>query len=159
MLEEAEAFFFRCMAQGWAAGKKARKHSDKSGFSFFRFEFEDGGFALYDEWCVNDSSGMSSGTTTIWFACQVVWFMSYGGYYPKAASRLVKQALLEAYRARVFTGGRGPTHLVEGNLEYFNQQVPGASFEHFSGRERVVDRSEPPSPEIGFHDYMGLALI
>lgn len=155
ILEEAEQIFLRFMAQGWPSGAEPLLLEDKTGFLF-----KQGAFTFLDQWEVNESSGHSADTITIYYQGQLIWFMSYGGYYPKEASTLVKQALLEVYQRYQFVGGRGPTHYASGHLEYFNQVDPMfQGFKCFSGRDRVIDRSQPSNPEIGWHKYMGIALI
>ena len=158
ILEEAEQVYLRFMAQGWASGAEPLELDGRPGFMF-----KQGAFTFFDQWEVNQDSGRSAGTTSIYYRGQLIWIMFYGGYYSSEASKLVKQALLKAYQDCRFIGGRGPTCFVHeelSHLEYFNQiDLSFKGFICFSGRERVIDRSQPSNPEIGFHKYMGITLI
>ncbi len=77
---------------------------------------------------------------------------------------LVKTALLEAYKKRIFCGGRGlprepscETHYING-MYYCNAvDRRDNDFSRFSGREAVVQKSS--CDMLYYHNYSGKLLI
>jgi hypothetical protein len=152
-LVEVQEFFFKAMVQGWAVGGQKIKIADMPGYK--AIPFRDGDFYLLDCYCVTPNSPKSAGATTIWFRDMPVWVMNYGGLYDKEAIPFLKRALLKAYEARHFFGGRGPFVFAEGSLIYFNQPRVNM-FDKFEGREEVFDFKAGFS--LGWHEYWGMNL-
>jgi len=157
-IKRVEEFFFKAMLRGWAGNGKYIEIFGRAGYK--RFVFSDGDFHLVDEYCVNAESKKSFGTTTIWFRNIPVWVMTYGGWYEKWAIDFVKKALLEAYQAGIFMGGRGPTKFYPGGELIYVNHIGLNSFGDFSGLERVSGgRKQHPGEEGGYHQYWGVSLI
>ena len=152
-----QAFFFTAMQAGYAVeGIQKAKVIDMPGYKEIRYE--DGDFLLVDRWCANPDSQKSAGTTTIWYQNKPVWFMSYGGFYPKETIHFLKSALRVQYCENgEFRGGRGlmvMSDRVAGWI-YTNRPVQN-KFYNFSGREEIHNIHTGVN---GFHDYWGMSLI
>jgi hypothetical protein len=159
VLDSAQDHFFRAMLSGWMAGNKAvnvpgmPRHKE--------FMYKSGDFRVLDRYC-SSPAGKSAGTTTIWFGDNPVWFMSYGGEYRRKRDiAFLRSVITPIYEARIFVGGRGPSHLVNrtsfSSLVYTNQVEKGSDFSSFRGREEISEHDSGMPP--GFHDYWGMALI
>src|SRR3989344_1077876 len=147
-------FFCEGMAKGWASGAKATEMPGL-GPGFKGFIAESGGFRLVDAYCVNEESGKSAGSTTIWFRDLPVWVMGYGGWYSGEVGDFLKSALSDTYSRNVFMGGRGPVRMISDLYEYHNKVIMG-NFIRFSGEERIYTGGG--SGCLGYHDYWGMAL-
>ncbi len=156
ILAGAYKCFFEAMKKGWAAGVKAVPVPGMPGYK--EIEFQMGDFRLLDRYCVSDAG--SAGTKTIWYQDKPVWFMSYGGHYPKEVIPFLKHALMLNYECCQFNGGRGPKSFREHHLYpdmiYQNNANFGSTFEGFKGVEIVIAVGRPP---LGQHEYFGMALI
>lgn len=94
--------------------------------------------------------------------------MNYGGWYEKRALKFLKGILRNAYRNDQFFGGRGESGITqerdEKRLEYLNV-ITESSFEHFSGRERILEHDIAPNGQthatsiVGEHAYWGMILV
>lgn len=151
-----KAFFFKAMLQGWAGEGIITKPCDWPGYKVLRFEEDK--FILIDSYCVagKSHSPKSTGTTTIWYDGTPVWWMSYGGFYEKSAIPLLKEALLSAYGAGVFMGGRGFSAFRHGSMMYINHAETN-DFSSFRGREEIIEIAS--CSYLGEHEYWGMSLI
>jgi hypothetical protein len=155
-IQSVQEFFFDAMVKGYARfGVHALEIAEMPEYKAVPFRIGD--FSILDLWSVNPSSQKSAGTTTIWFQDLPVWVMSYGGLYTKNWMIVfLKRALLHAYEARQFIGGRGPLVYNENPLVYVNH--PRLSyFARFEGHEEIFDTNGENS--LGFHDYWGMSLL
>jgi hypothetical protein len=165
---EIEAFFLKAMRSGYAGGSvgKTMTPSDVRP-STKEIRFQEGDFLLIDEWNVNRDTNKSTGVTRIWYDGTLVWFMSYGGYYPDSAIKFLKGALGHQYSCEgSFRGGRGPARCVVSDiplsdgpdLTYVNECQ--GDFERFSGKERIL-APQPLAGEVvvGHHEYWGMSLL
>ena len=159
-ITQIQSFFFKAMQMGYAVEKITKtKVLDMPQHKEIRYE--DGDFLLVDRWCVNPDSNKSIGTTTIWQEEKPVWFMSYGGVYPKRLIPTLKRALSRTYLKAIFRGGRGEgMDDFEAGVFYINR-VENNNFSQFNGREEVIFRL--PGTYIvgsrGYHDYWGMSLL
>lgn len=151
--DEVSRFFFKAMLNGWAAGVEKIKISEMPGYK--AIPFEDGDFRLLDAYCVNPNNTKSAGVTTVWFQDIVVWTMYYGGEYEDVAIPVVKEAMIVAYSAHKFFGGRGEYGFTRNGLMYFNESSPNF-FRQFSGREWVVGVN---GERLGYHNYFGMSHL
>ncbi len=162
-VEEIQAFFFETMLSSWVGCGTKIEIPGMPGH--WGFDYSEGDLRLVDRYCVTPSSTMSAGTTTIWYCNIPIWVMQYAGFYtdPHVISFL-KRALLKAYSAGEFIGGRGPRIYVEHPFVYVNRPTSN-DFGQFAGREDIYDLvdGEPSHTEsvdsIGFHRYMGISLF
>lgn len=145
ILNGAKEIFFMALLAGYASNKKT------NGVPFVH-----GKYRLIDKWETNDFSDGSAGTTMILFDGQLIWWMSYGGAYPKEAISFLKEALAAAYKKSMFFGGRGPDRFERAGKFLYLNNFEGILFENFSGIERIFNED---AVEIGSHRYMGHALI
>jgi len=159
---EIEAFFLKAMRSGYAGGGVGKTMTPPDVRpSTKEIRFVDGDWLLIDEWNVNRDTNKSTGVTRIWHDGTLVWFMSYGGYYPDELIRPLKKALRLTYEKGVFKGGRGET---VGDFEagvFYVNTVEHGDFSHFKGREEIVVRG-PEScvgQTAGYHEYWGMSLI
>lgn len=167
---EIEAFFLKAMQSGYAngsVGKTMTPPNVRPSTKEIRFEDQENGLLLIDEWNVNRDTNKSAGLTRIWHNGTLVWFMSYGGYYPDSMIKFLKVTLLYQYAGKkAFRGGRGPERLTIScllpsngqDLVYVNECQ--GDFWHFNGKERIL----APLPMggdtmVGYHDYWGMSLI
>lgn len=171
ILERAKEVFFKAMLDGYAGDKKMSTNTI-SPDGYKTIEFIDGEFRVVDRYCITPLSDYSAGTTTIFFkgsdeSWVPVWWMSYGGVYPKGAIQFLKMALQKAYVTEQFCGGRGLENFqskisVDGfqvTLEYRN--VFEGNFVDFEGVEEILQIPLPGyEPEkIGYHEYSGMSLL
>jgi hypothetical protein len=124
-------------------------------------KFEKDGFAVIDCYYSNPGSDLSSGHTLIAYEGIPVWAMHYDGFYKKQAMPFLMAALLDAYVARQFIGGRGAAcrSFDGGRLVYVNEVDEASCFASFSGKEYVYGYSGPDRICLGTHRYFGHALI
>lgn len=165
---EIEAFFLKAMRSGYASGGATKTMTlPDMRPSTKEIRFVDGDWLLIDEWNVNRDTNKSTGVTRIWHDGTLVWFMSYGGYYPDSAIKFLKGALRHQYSCvGSFSGGRGPARcmvsdmpLSDGpDLIYVNECQGDSG--HFSGKERIL-APQPLAGEVvvGYHEYWGMSLI
>jgi hypothetical protein len=172
ILKEAKKAFFEALLAGYAGdGSGVKKEKTPDGYN--TLVWEKGPFRVVDRYCVTKTSNKSAGTTTIFFECQPIWWMSYGGWYEEKAIPTLRKALAEAYRLRRFIGGRGVTHTHgfasknDGRMyKYTNHPDKKRRFFHgqFEGVEyiwqHVKGRGYFRQPKlVGCHRYFGTALI
>jgi hypothetical protein len=158
VLAGAEEAFFKAMIAGYAGGGKTR------GLNVEVQKIRNGkmvivrlkDYMVIDEWRTTPYSDCSAGTTTIFFRNAPVWWMSYGGSYSKEAIPFLKMALARAYEKGKFCGGRGPEQFKNGLFLYSNY-VRLKDFTRFQGREEI--RRLKVAEVLGFHEYLGMALI
>lgn len=157
-ITQTQEFFFKAMLEGWSAGGPRIQIPDMPGYK--AIPFHDGDFYLLDCYCVIPNSPKSVGATTIWFQDAPVWVMNYGGLYEEKVIPFLKTALLVAYKADQFFGGRG--------LHYFSMKFSAGSFTYvnnprhnffskFEGREEIFNSETGAS--LGWHEYWGMSLI
>jgi hypothetical protein len=159
ILKAAQEHFFRAMQVGYVAGAKGVEVPGTPKYK--QIEYKSGDFRIVDQYG-SSQAGKSEGTTRIRFCDDPVWVMSYGGFYRKNEIPFLKRALMQNYEKRHFTGGRGPSLMtdlelmLEGDSPVYVNWFTG-DFMRFSGREeiRTCDSDSP----LGWHDYMGMALI
>jgi hypothetical protein len=157
ILRAAQSCFFAAMQVGWAAGAKGTIVPRMPGYKEVEYEGY-AGFLVIDRYCVS-SAGKSAGTTTIWFGDDPVWFMSYGGFYPKEVVPFLKRALMSSYNQCEFVGGRGPVFYGDDSnypgLSYRNVVEKGSDFcSCFRGDEHILG-----CECLAWHSYWGRALI
>lgn len=157
LLARAKEFFFKAMINGWASNGKGRKNGEYKEFLFAENEFQ-----LVDKYCVIAETKRSTGTTTIFFRNNPIWFMVYGGFYQKKHIPFLKEVLLKTYKEKEFFGGRG-FYMKKNKLIYINKSHKRYSpigencFTEFSGEEKIV--SNATGRRHGYHNYFGMALI
>jgi len=150
--EELQAFFFRAMINGWANNPPKVTLPGLPGFK--AIIFEEGPLKLVDAYSKTPGSIRSGGMTIIYHDTVPVWMMQYSGGYEKDAIPFLKEALLAAYQAGQFNGGRGPNHFsTERRFTYYNT-TESSPFEKFRGREHVLDMNYA-DPVRGYHVYQG----
>ena len=153
--------FFEAMKQGWASGASAKKDFPFPGAKGYESNFRYGHARLrfLDYYFVNELSRTSFGTKVAFQFGEPVWMMQYGGWYKKEAIPFVKTALMSAYGASQFRGGRGPASFYDNNsypgLLYVNE-CESESFENFKGREFVTDGF---GKLLGEHSFFGGLMI
>ena len=119
--------------------------------------FEEGEWLVRDVYFVNNLSGMSFGTTTIWNSGRPVWYMNYNGWYQEDAIQFLKEVLFMAYVAQYFNGGRGPEEMRDENRRMvYQNHLTVNEFRHFSGVEEIWDFDQKL---LGTHRYEGRLLI
>jgi hypothetical protein len=156
-IKQIKSFFFKAMAEGWAASGEKKTVSPLPGYKAITFQDEN--YYLIDCYCVNPSSDKSAGITTIYFQDNPVWIMNYGGCYEKQVIDFLKLALTETINKQEFIGGRGPqkfAHREFKGLMYINNPVL-FDFSEFKGREEVYDFLT--GIHYGYHDYWGMSLL
>ncbi len=158
---DVENIFFEAMLAGYVCVDKV-KTKDMPGMPGYKFtEFVDSDFCVKDIWC------KSSGFTSIWYKGTLIWTMHYGGQYPKECINFLKEALLTSYQARVFNGGRGPSHynamynehtkhlIAHKKYRYVNNILPGSDFTSFAGKEYICSHFQEEHVIFGWHYYFG----
>jgi hypothetical protein len=158
ILAGAQAVFFKALLAGYAGGgdHEVTVVSHKTDWTR-RNTARVGDYEVIDEWDVNPYTDCSGGRTRILFHGVPVWMMFYVGSYTDEAIPLLMEALAHCYQAAIFNGGRGPDCLEGGGLVYLNH-VSCGGFTYFRGREEIL-RHNVSGESLGFHDYMGKALI
>ncbi|MBU1557972.1 hypothetical protein KKC45_03360 [Patescibacteria group bacterium] len=164
-VEDVLKFFWLAKENGWASGKVDVK-KDRFNPNLKRIVFQKERFFYQDKYWVTPVSNSSAGTTTILFLYNriwiPVWWMSYGGEYPKEVIPFLKEALMENIRLKQFKGGRGRCFFENSNypdLTYLNGDT--GDFSSFRGRESIYKGFNISSTkkELGFHTYQGMSLI
>lgn len=157
LLAKAEEVFFASGVAGWSGDVQAIELPDLPGSRLI--VWADGDWSVRDLYFVTDSSQESWGQTIICHKGQLIWRMIYWGEYPEEAIPLVKAALLEAYEAKEFVGGRGPRRFSEPRYpqRYQNDVNHSSSFSEFSGKELVID--DDTNQTLGWHQYRGGLLL
>ncbi len=161
-LEMIEFIFFMAMQVGWASGK-TKSHTVPLLPRYKVIPFSYKNFSVLDAYSP-PHSGKSDGFTKIWFKKFPVWIMSYGGQYPKKAIPFLKSALMQAYKEKLFIGGRGLSSFTSddkfSDFIYLNQLDLGFDrrnhFEKFRGYEVIETLGQGA---IGSHWYQGMSLI
>lgn len=150
-----EEIFFKAVRAGYIGTPTKTTIPELPGSKVITFE--DNEWLVKDVYFVNDLSGMSFGTTTIWHCGLPVWYMNYNGWYHKDAIPFLKEVLFMSYSAKVFEGGRGPKEVrhEERRMVYFNRLTVN-EFRHFSGVEEIWDFDHEL---LGSHRYDGRLLI
>ena len=157
-LEDVEQVFFDAMINGWAAGAPK---TPVPGFPGAKgIEYRRNGFRVLDYYLITgEESPNSAGSTIIWHEDRPIWMMQYGGQYftalDEGVTALLKRALMDAYRRRHFSGGRGISGYHEGALRYINN-VHLNNFRNFCGIEEIFDTKNNLC--LGYHRYHGLLL-
>lgn len=163
ILKQAEEVFFLAMLDGYA-GEQKNSTKTVSPDGRKTITFISGQFKVIDEYWTNPYSDFSAGTTTILYyeiesARHIpVWWMSYGGCYPKEVISFLKEALKEEYQRKTFTGGRGPRYKeFDKKLEYNNWSE--GDFRRFVGHESIRDYGRGSASQIGYHDFYGMSFL
>lgn len=152
LVEEAQAYFFEAMIEGYASGIAPTPHPSLRGWS--QIIHQQGLFRLADEWC------KIGGRTLIYDNKVPIWVMRYRGNYPDSVTPLLKQALFTSYNANRFNGCRGPRKFA--NLEHIYVNNHFGDFAEFSGQEQILDGSlsvDDLRRVIGEHTYWGGMLV
>jgi hypothetical protein len=156
--ESVKEFFFKGALQGYAGAGAKIPVPEMPGYKTILFS--EGDFSMREMYCVNEPTGKSAGTKTIWFQDMPVWFMSFCGLYDKRAIPTLKSALKRAYDAKEFMGGRGVNlqgvKTPYGRMSYHNHPVYN-TFEKFEGREEML--LTDTGDFLGYHEYMGMKLL
>lgn len=166
--EQVKKIFFEALLAGYAGKNddprvvKSKSLDDKEK----TFTFIDADFIVIDRYYVTSNSDYSCGYTVILFQGNPIWFMNYGGFYPKSPKdviSLLKEALGVTYSKGEFNGGRGPFMYSAKGLVYYNAVAKGDFFK-FSGREEIrrVSLGENGihvETLIGEHVYSGMRMI
>ncbi len=163
LLAEAQAFFCRGMATGYAAGATATPVFGDTDWK--RFGCREGDLLLEDRYYVNSSNAKSVGETRIYHASRLIWFMSYGGFYKKEAIPCLKAALMANYTKGEFYAGRGQNEYTQDGYLYMivTDNSGRIGFDRFFAREAIFragtkDGVEAPIP-FGRHEVWGISLI
>lgn len=168
VLKQAKDVFFEAMLDGYT-GEQKNSIKIVSPDGRKTITFINGKFKVIDEYWTTPESDLSAGMTTILYEVVPsrgipIWWMSYGGRYPKELIPFLKESLKLTYERREFRGGRGPNSHLRGNLEYVNSCSAGG-FEKFEGNEEIIDlnNNDEMDPDgltvVGFHKYFGMSLI
>ncbi len=148
------SFFFEAMLAGYVA-ETPRGRLTKLPKSVTA-EYKKGDFELIDVWASGES-GASHGTTHILYDRHPVFAMQYIGAYAEQAIPTLKEALLEAYDAKEWHGGRGREYFAskqDAKLTYMNAIGKNDFAGHSFGEEKVFWEEEL----IGWHRYQSLLL-
>jgi hypothetical protein len=160
ILEQAKKIFFKALLAGYVGGNPNNgiiKITSSNGNKKI-ISYSEGDFVVIDSYWVTPNSDHSSGTTTILYKNNPIWWMSYGGCYPKDVIGFLKSALKSQYEKGSFRGGRGPIRHVGTQFTYRNMSkgIENSDFDHFSGREEILDKEENL---LGFHEYFGMSML
>ena len=161
LLAEAQAFFCRGMATGsYASGAKAIPLSGDADWKVFEHYNRGRDWYLQDRYYVDPTTDKSVGETRIYYEHQLIWLMSYGGFYKKEAIPCLKAALMANYTKGIFNAGRGKDGYVAGGFRYNIRTQGENSFERFATHESVRPiRVRGYLASEGGHDVWGMALI
>lgn len=150
ILEKAEEIFFKVLSK-----KSFMKTNGGVWIS------SDANWAVSNDPVDGIGKDWSAGTIRISFKGKVVWWMSYAGWCKKPALPFLKKALLNAFKEKVFNGGRGNTLYQDPkypDLAYRNHTASCRnSFSMFEGFDEIL--SVEDSNVVGFCKFMGMALI
>ena len=136
--------FLGAMVLGWPAGNDGNPSEKLLGFQCFSAVSH--GCRLLDYWTITEKDKSEKeesffGFTIIYAGEKPAWTMNYHGWVRKGASEIVRKALMEAYTAKQFYGGRGVPLLEYKGMRYTNTlfpNVPPGDFTKFMGHEKVV---------------------
>ncbi len=162
ILKQAEEVFFLAMLDGYAGDRKSStKTVNPDGRKTITFVHRR--FKVIDEYWTTPETDLSAGTTTILYQTEStrfvpVWWMSYGGRYPKEVIPLLRQALKEEYQRKTFNGGRGPRYMEFNKTIEYNNWSKG-DFQKFNGSECLRQYGCGSASEIGFHEFFGMSLL
>ena len=162
LVEQTEEFFFEAMRHGWASGEAKFVTKNFSGWKEKTWVFTHPnfvGFVLVDSFRTFADSRVSEGRKSIYYNNgQPIWYMNYGGWYDKEVMAFLKEALMIAYKANQFVGGRGPDDIYVSNFQglLYNNRVQLRTFVNFSGIEFVTDSF---GASRGEHFYFGGSTI
>lgn len=145
----AQQCFFEAMLKGWANGCKPTPSARIPGFKEIPYENEMHGIRILDSFGRIDD--LSTGTISIWYERNCIWFMSYSGNYRPEDIPLLKRILMQTYSEGKFIGGRGPASCPAGVGIYTNELKSGSTFKDFQGTERIFDERGIR----GYHNYWG----
>ena len=158
-IEKIKAFFFEAMHHGWANNQAQFVTKEYDGWKEKTWVFTSPNFPnfqLVDQYRTFSNSSTSEGRKSISFNGVPVWYMVYGGWYPKGAIRLLKSALMTAYSQNVFAGGRGvslPPPVI-GGFGYLNDWE--GDFSKFHGHESIINTVRGDEiVDNGEHHYFG----
>lgn len=173
---EAQKVFFAAMLAGYANSESSdvvtTKRQDgcsviefaqsdmtkiKSPDHYTTIEFTQGNYRVVDRYCTTPNTDHSAGTTTIFYADDPIWWMSYAGFYAERVIPFLKEALQRAYEESSFRGGRGPRIVRKDDPLWIYQNRATGNFCHFKGREEI--RYRTTLELLGFHEYLGMSLI
>ena len=164
--EEIKAFFLEASAKTYAAGVSKRTVASFPGSKVLSYESLGHADRLWQYVdCYYSSGRRSFGQTTISVSGITLWGMQYRGFWQSEDEERVipflKRALMAAYGAKAFVGGRGPRvyRETEGGLLYCNYPESD-DFTNFKGHEEIVDDTNAATLS-GFlfrHKYEGLLL-
>lgn len=156
-LHEIETVFFDAMLEGWA-NPNAKKIQIPGLPGSKGIVYRSGLFVAVDCYFAPKGSKKSSGFTLITYDNAPVWIMHYGGWYLKEAIPFLKSALMEAYSARKFFGGRGPVIFEDENKLYrYENFIELNHFPDSRGWEKVTRLSD--GKIVGSHNYNGMLLL
>ena len=113
LLKTAERLFFSALMHGYAGGSEKIVSLDGHTKTTL---YAAGKWVVKDEYHTIPDSDFSSGTTLITHHRVPIWWMAYGGRYPKTAIPFLKQVLRCAYEKNEFCGGRGLANYPAGQL-------------------------------------------
>lgn len=160
ILGNAQEVFFAALRDGYCGNKENTiKGSTPRGTK--TLTFVSGNFMVVDEYQTSPHSDFSAGTTTI-FYCDIrnnwfpVWWMAYGGEYPKEVILFLKETLSQNYQTNIFFGGRGPAHYRSEKSGLVYENLCAGDFNRFQGMEEIWDIEHR---RIGFHKFFGMAMI
>lgn len=147
--------FFRAMQDGYA-NPNVQKGTiiELPGSKTITFVLGD--FKVVDCYFTNSHGNHSAGSTHIWCEGQLVWTMSYQGWYQEEVVPFLKKALRQNYDIGFWNGGRGPSFFADDGMTYFNNVNSPNEWKHFHGKEMVYDRN---GQLAGFHEYQGVLLV
>jgi hypothetical protein len=164
ILKQAKEVFFKALLAGYFShsgdGNDSKIITVKSPNGTENiFRYTDGDFIVIDSYWATPNSDYSTGTTTILFRNYPIWWMSYGGHYPKEVIRFLKLAIEMQYKAGLFRGGRGPARYSDVQFTYKNisKGTGNESFSLFSGREEIWNNKDENL--LGFHEYFGISML
>lgn len=150
-IKDIERVFFDAMSCGYISGNMPELYPAEDFTK--RFMFTDHSFRVEDKWTSISGNKHSFGRTLITYNGMPVWYMQYAGWYEDVALPLLKTALSESYRDRLFLGGRGPRRHCGEGLVYLNALKANGSFVAFSGRECICESTN--GRLLGEHHYSG----
>lgn len=177
-LQEVINCFFEGGLAGYAGGGEYKSSQDIPGGKIFTLRTDK---LIYSDFYVSNGP-QSGGMTVISLDLSLpstrhmifgtssfvpLWMMQYEGRElsdDKQVIGLVKAALFEAYRKRIFCGGRGLPHYPDDTIyeidgmRYWNDVVcKHNSFAKFSGKEIVAKAHG--STALFYHNYSGKMLV
>ncbi len=153
---EARKVFFEAMQVGYASKTPPGRMQELPGAKII--PFRKGKWEVRDFWIPTGWSDYSIGMTVIYYGGEMVWNMSYEGWYSKEAIPLLKRAIGSNYRRKAFNGGRGPDRFTLGKRFYRNTVVE-SNFEYFWGKETIHRRDRSEDVLEGTHSYRGRWLL